>query len=465
MLTYIRPRGTKTITENGTVDVSSYMNVEVNVSSGDSGNRSDPIRFFDYDGTLVASYTSVPDSLPNIPIHDRLTNGTWNYTLEQISSQYAAVGTCDIGANYDTASGATEIDITLDSNHLEPWLCVAINGTATVDWGDGSATDSITSTGSTTLAPIQHVYAQAGDYTISINGPIAFYNNSLSYPSVLRSTGDTSGNRQYICLYCDCITAIRVADGSIIGAYAFTNCYNLASISIPSDVTSIGDTAFTKCYNLTSISIPSGVTSIGNNTFSSCYNLTSISIPSGVTNIGNNAFQYCDNLASISIPSNVTSIGNAIFNSCDSLTTVIIPSGVTRISSSMFSSCSRLTSITIPSSITYIYEAAFSSCSSLTAVTIPSNVTYISSYVFANCYSLTSIIIPSSVTSIGSNAFYNCYNVMEYHLLSTTPPTLANTDVFRGITSGTKIYVPTGSLEAYQTATNWSTYADYMIEE
>lgn len=120
MLTYIRPRGTKTITENGTVDVSSYMNVEVNVSSGDSGNRSDPIRFFDYDGTLVASYTSVPDSLPNIPIHDRLTNGTWNYTLEQISSQYAAVGTCDIGANYDTASGATEIDITLDSNHLEP---------------------------------------------------------------------------------------------------------------------------------------------------------------------------------------------------------------------------------------------------------------------------------------------------------------------------------------------------------
>ena len=74
------------------------MNVEVNVSSesgGDSGNRSDPIRF-DYDGTLVASYTSVPDPLPNIPTHDRLTNGTWNYTLEQISSQYAAIGTCDI---------------------------------------------------------------------------------------------------------------------------------------------------------------------------------------------------------------------------------------------------------------------------------------------------------------------------------------------------------------------------------
>ena len=38
---YIVPNGTITITENGTVDVSSYVNAEVNVSggsSGDSGN-------------------------------------------------------------------------------------------------------------------------------------------------------------------------------------------------------------------------------------------------------------------------------------------------------------------------------------------------------------------------------------------------------------------------------------------
>jgi len=54
---------------------------------------------------------------------------------------------------------------------------------------------------------------------------------------------------------------------------------------------------------------------------------------------------------------------------------------------------------------------------------------------------------------------------MEYHLLPTTPPTLANTNAFAGIVAGTKIYVPVGSLEAYQTATNWSTYASYMEEE
>lgn len=36
------------------------------------GNENDPIRFFDYDGTLVASYTEVPESLPEAPTHEGL---------------------------------------------------------------------------------------------------------------------------------------------------------------------------------------------------------------------------------------------------------------------------------------------------------------------------------------------------------------------------------------------------------
>ena len=36
------------------------------------GNKNDPIRFFDYDGTLVASYTEVPESLPEAPTHEGL---------------------------------------------------------------------------------------------------------------------------------------------------------------------------------------------------------------------------------------------------------------------------------------------------------------------------------------------------------------------------------------------------------
>lgn len=58
-----------------------------------------------------------------------------------------------------------------------------------------------------------------------------------------------------------------------IGEFAFANCNNLTSITIPNSVTSIGEYAFLDCRHLTSITIPSGVTSIGPYTFYGCSNL------------------------------------------------------------------------------------------------------------------------------------------------------------------------------------------------
>ena len=408
----------------------------------DSGDRTDPIRFFDYDGRLVASYKAVPSAMPDVPTHDRLTNGTWNYTLEQVAEQFGAVGKCDVGANYDTASGKTEIDVTLDSAHLDPYLCVAVNGTVTVDWGDGSATDTIKGTSWTVLYPKRHVYVQAGNYTISIDGAVAFYSNSNAYPTVLRGHDLLSGDRQRDSRYCNCVTAIRVADGSRIGDYAFSYCRSLLSVTIPSSVTSIGKNVFYNCYSLLSVTIPSSVTSIGNNTFTNCHSLMSVTIPSSVTSIATYAFSYCRSLLSVTIPSSVTSIAAYAFYSCESLQSVTVPPSVTSINIYVFYNCYSLLSVTIPSSVTSIGNDAFDSC-----------------------YSLRSVTIPSSVTSIGRYAFSYCYGTYEYHIEPTTPPTLGATYNFNGIQSGTIIYVPKGCLETYQTASNWSSYKSYMQEE
>ena len=124
-----------------------------------------------------------------------------------------------------------------------------------------------------------------------------------------------------------------------------------------------------------------------------------------------------------------------------------------------------LQKVEIGSGVTSIGDHTFTGCHSLSSIIIPDGVTRIESNAFDSCGSLSSITIPDGVTSIGSSAFYSCYGVAEYHLKPITPPTLSDIDAFKGIRKDCIIYVPQGSLEAYQTATNWATYASYMQEE
>ena len=251
---------------------------------------------------------------------------------------------------------------------------------------------------------------------------------------------------------------------SSVGDKAFYFRNNLTNIVLPDGVTSIGTSAFEYCDGLTNISIPNSVTIIETYAFYSCDNLTSITIPNSVSSIGYGAFASCDNLTSITIPNSVTSIGQYAFASCDNLTSIAIPNSVTSIGYYAFRYCTSLVSVNIGTGVKTIGDDTFRGCSSLTSINIPDNVTTIRFRAFQECSSLESVVIGAGVEYIIDDAFRYCYALKSVTCKPTTPPT-GGSNMFEGISSTAKIYVPTGSGDAYTAKQYWSDYASLITEK
>ena len=305
-----------------------------------------------------------------------------------------------------------------------------------------------------------------------------------------------------------------------IGEFAFAYCDNLTSVTIPDSVTSIGEEAFYICSNLTSATIGDGVTTIGIDAFYGCIKLASVYCKAITPpSLGSRAFQYYDSNASglrnlickIYVPAESADTystswhdyaeaivaydfekgeialdrckifysasakvepyrtdvfgANIESNEWDSTTgkgVITFDGEVTTIGVCAFYFRSDLTSITIPDSVTKIGDSAFTYCSGLTSVSIPNSVTTIERTAFCNS-GLISVTIPYSVTKIEQNAFQNCHWLTSVYCKATTPPSLGGY-AFDDTATDLMIYVPTESVSAYKSASDWSRYNTYIVE-
>ena len=286
------------------------------------------VNFYDYDGTLVASYTLAEaqalTALPDGPTHDGLTFQGWNWSLDKINSLTRPM---NVGAMYITYDGKTRLKIrvwdTARSN-VPLYFSQTVDNGVTIDWGDGSTAETLDGTWKVNTS---HAYAEPGDYVISLMPEdgcvLSFDANSSSY-CVMGPTGNNGK------VYCNMLQDVQVGAGvTSIGNYAFYYCYSLASVTIPDSVTSIGDYAFQGCYSLASVTIPDSVTSIGNSAFSNCYSLASVTIPDSVTSISYSAFSSCYGVAEYHLKPTMppTLSSTNAFNNIPSDCIIYVPNG------------------------------------------------------------------------------------------------------------------------------------------
>jgi len=209
------------------------------------------------------------------------------------------------------------------------------------------------------------------------------------------------------------------------------------SYSISSAVDTIGAYAFSYCQNLTSISIPTSVVYMTHATFAQCNGLTSVFIPASVTFLNNNPFYDCTGMKSVTVdPANLynESVDGVLFNK--GLSTIIYypPSKVG-------------SSYVIPSTVTYVRSSVFMNCTSLTTVTIPASVRTIRSGMFTGCTGLKSI---------------NAYPAVPVDLNSITSGNDSK-EVFKGVDTTTCVlHVPVGSKSLYASAFQWKGFSNIV---
>ena len=127
-----------------------------------------------------------------------------------------------------------------------------------------------------------------------------------------------------------------------IGDLAFSGCYRLSNIRFSSQLREIGFQAFSGTA-LPYLDLPFGVETIGAYAFSQCASLQSVSLPNSVTAVGSYAFYGCSELASITLSSKMSEIGEGIFLYCRNLTDIFLSLNVTSIGARAFSFCDALT--------------------------------------------------------------------------------------------------------------------------
>ena len=292
------------------------------------------------------------------------------------------------------------------------------------------------------------------------------------------------------------VTAITIGDcAKKVDANAFSGWTKVSSITLSDSVQEIGSRAFYNCggsanganstlkigrginkldyycfaYNkgISNLILPGKTINFSSYTFSNCASLTGVTFKegfdiSGTTSPiyynGQRMFYSCK-LAKVSLPDSLSCIPISMFYD-NPITSLTIGSGVTIIGSQSFYN-HKISNLVIPDNVITIESEAFRTTANteFNSVKIGNGCTSIGTS--GVCYNFESIDVGSGMTSIG-NFGIRSSNCKTLICRATTPPS-CGTVAFHSWTSGgvnyPQIYVPDESVNAYKSASFWSTHS------
>ena len=265
-------------------------------------------------------------------------------------------------------------------------------------------------------------------------------------------------------------------------------------------VAKIGEYAFKDCVNLTSVTIPESIGLIDWYAFAGS-SIKTIDLKC-VEDICDAAFEDCKELSCVNISCN-PEIGNYAFYGCTGLKRVNITnleswfnthfrtefSNPLYYAHHIYLNDSEVTDLKIPNTVKYIYANVFINCSGLIRVTIPNTVFHIDDCAFYGCSNITDLSIGSSVDYITLDAFYGCRGLTTIKCHGAVPPKIeylwekkstfglnleksqrgVETEHFGGDTcfeesvyQNAILYVPMDAVDAYKNADGWK-YFQHIV--
>ena len=180
-------------------------------------------------------------------------------------------------------------------------------------------------------------------------------------------------------------------------------------------VVRVGTHGFSDLPSLTLAVIPASVESVGAFAFENCTELATIEGAQGVERVEERAFYGCESLLTYRFAENVSYIGEEAFSGCSMLRAADLSAatGAVTMEEGAFSGCAALSSVTFASQMQQIPASAFSGCAALQTAEIGGSIRQISDGAFSGCTNLRSVHFGSQAAMLGDGVFTGCTYLRE----------------------------------------------------